>query len=205
MVTTGFIAAVVAPSGTSWWALPAGALVLLCVLWLRANWDRGGVNGSLEQVASRIDGHFRAGGIFSRPSVSGMYEEAELRLTFPTRFLHNSVQQQVGIRFRTADARPTTIKRIEPSHDLLGAGVMTPERLSEDQMTQRLDYIFRQLEGSDLIISDGWAHMTIAWPYNAAALSPDALFEPIEQVFLLVRLIAGERSGLPVKVDPFGG
>jgi len=188
-----------------WWiTFPICVVAFVLLLWLRANLKRTGTESALQDVAARLDGHFRASGLFGRPSLTGVYEEADVEISFPTQLTRSYMGQAMCLRFRCSQARNTVISSINASPDLLRVGAISPEQLSGGEQSQRVDYVFRTLAASDLVIDNGWAEITIAWPYAPQSLAPEAIFEPIEHVWHLVGAVAAKQTTTAVEMSPFG-
>ncbi len=130
----------------------------------------------LEEVARRLKGRVERGGLWrARPLLSGEYQGHCLKIDFPVRWAFSR-----GQALRLHLAVPAGLElQVRSGHAAEELGFASTG-------AAQLHYLFETHCGSELLIADGWATMTLRWSWEPEALTPEALMIPITQFVTLV-------------------
>lgn len=179
----------------TWWLLVAFAILATVVVLRVRLQNTEGVTAALELAARDLNGRLRATP-HGRPSIDAEWNGVELELSFPPKPVKPAARQALRLRFRVpANTVDFCVSCREPSGDLLARGVLSATAVTDRTIQSRLGYLFRGLQGTDLVCTGGWAEITYDWPYTSLGVDSHELERPIRETWRLIELIIQKQSG----------
>jgi hypothetical protein len=145
---------------------------------------------SLAQLAKAVNGRLlpARGG---RPRIEGTYEGLEIGMSFPVRWAASS-DQELRVTFRCPSTPDCRIRRRHAIDDLTRRSTRA---FDSEMLTERVDYVFSKLRGSDLVIENGIADMSVRWPWTASGLEPHRVMLVLSHIYSLVQMCRPANGG----------
>jgi len=145
---------------------------------------------TLTQLAKAVNGHVIPASS-GRPTIHGKYEGLEIDISFPVRWAASS-DQELRVTLRCPATPDCRIRRRHAIDDLTQRSTRA---FDPAMLTERVDYLFSKLRGSDLVIENGIADMSVRWPWTASGLEPHRVMLVLSHIYSLVQMCRPANGG----------
>lgn len=209
-IVIGYLVKWLDPTGIVAWVPFA---IVVVGLWVDHHRKRRDLPPALDRLACSLQARqvpARNGGL---PSLQGTLDGRQFQLRFPEPFWWSgyAFSRRMELRFRTPVPGTMRIGRRRhiigprrPLRDLLEVGVPASTACSP-VLRVVAQYLFRARDGSELVVKDGWAQMSIHWSLRPERLHPDLVGFAMRYVVEMVRAVEQAGTATPDDVNPWSG